>query len=144
MFSEHEKRQIIMEHYLYPYFKTEKISNKSGINSYHHSRSCVDEITLNYAKQQFTYEAKGCAIFISACEIFLETLNQNGIQSLKNLMQAYKKLVLQTEKITNEEKQLLGQLNIYENVKRHFNRIECALMITYVLEKLESPELGLE
>ena len=132
-YSDDQKRQIIMDHYLNPRFKNDQLVIDETKMVYQHSSACVDEIWLDYQNQKFSYQAKGCAIFISACDIFIERLVEIGIEQKEQLAKLFQNLVNQDQILTEQEKVLLGKLNIYENVKRHLNRVECALLITKIM-----------
>ena len=132
-YSDDQKRQIIMDHYLNPRFKNDQLVIDETKMVYQHSSACVDEIWLDYQNQKFSYQAKGCAIFISACDIFIERLVEIGIEQKEQLVKLFQNLVNQDQILTEQEKVLLGKLNIYENVKRHLNRVECALWITKIM-----------
>ena len=56
-----------------------------------------------------------------------------GLEQKQKLVKLFQNLVNQDRILTEEEKVLLGKLNIYENVKRHLNRVECALLITKIM-----------
>ena len=122
-----------MDHYLNPRFKNDQLVIDETKMVYQHSSACVDEIWLDYQNQKFSYQAKGCAIFISACDIFIERLVEIGIEQKEQLVKLFQNLVNQDQILTEQEKVLLGKLNIYENVKRHLNRVECALLITKIM-----------
>ena len=136
-YSDDQKRQIIMDHYLNPRFKNDQLVIDETKIVYQHSSACVDEIWLDYQDQSFTYQAKGCAIFISTCDIFIERLIEIGIEQKDQLIKLFRDLVNQDQELNDQEKNLLAKLNIYENVKRHLNRVECALLITKVMEKIQ-------
>ena len=122
-----------MDHYLNPRFKNDQLVIDETKMAYQHSSACVDEIWLDYQNQKFSYQAKGCAIFISACDIFIERLMEIGLEQKQKLVKLFQNLVNQDRILTEQEKVLLGKLNIYENVKRHLNRVECALLITKIM-----------
>ena len=132
-YSDDQKRQIIMDHYLNPRFKNDQLVVDETKMVYQHSSACVDEIWLDYQNGNFAYQAKGCAIFISACDIFIERLIEIGLDKRAQLVKLFQNLVNQEQILTQEEKVLLGKLNIFENVKRHLNRVECALLITKIM-----------
>ncbi|MGL5617683.1 MAG: hypothetical protein ACRCWU_01355 [Metamycoplasmataceae bacterium] len=103
---------------------------------YHHSDNCVDEITLiDIEGNDYAFQATGCAVFLSSSEIFLEEAAKDNFSNVKELSAAFKKLINQ-ENMDEKEKEIIGKLNIFSNVKKHLNRVECALMITKVFEKI--------
>lgn len=137
LYNDKEKREMIMDYYLNPKYKKNEIRNLDT-SIYQHSSSCVDEIKLNYEKENnfIEYKAKGCAVFLSACEIFIERFLEVGIENKDKLINNFINLV-EKNKITEKEKEFLGKLIIYENVKKHLNRLECALLITKVFDKIK-------
>ena len=137
LYSDDQKRQIIMDHYLNPRFKNDQLVIDETRMVYQHSSACVDEIWLDYQDQKFAYQAKGCAVFISASDIFIERLIEIGLDQKDELIQLFRNLVNQDQELNEAQKTLLAKLNIYENVKRHLNRVECALLITKVMEKIK-------
>lgn len=132
-YSNEEKRKIIMDYYLNPKFKKSSIIETEK-TLYIHSSSCVDEIKININSKMndIEYWAQGCAIFLSSVEIFIERLKEIGWDKKEILINNFRDLVNQTnDKI---DYKLLDKLIIYSNVKKHLNRVECALLITKLLE----------
>lgn len=134
-YSDAEKRKIIMDNYLNPKWKKPQII-ETDKTLYIHSSSCVDEIKINISedKQKIEYSAQGCAIFLASVEIFIARLNQIGWDKKKTLIENFKDLVNQY-KLKEIDKELLGELNVFANVKKHLNRIECALLITKLFDQ---------
>lgn len=110
---------------------------KNAKTYYHHSTNCVDEITLIRPKKEndYYYTAIGCAIFLASTEVFLEIAAINEFNNMDALVTNFKKLINQ-EELSESELISLGKLKIFSNVKKHLNRVECALMITKVIEKI--------
>lgn len=137
-YNENDKRKIIMDYYLNPRNKVEKFSNSNYKNVYIHSSSCVDEIKLyfNKDKTDFKFEAQGCAIFLSSCEIFIEIIKTIGFDKKDILINNYRNLV-NKKQINEDERLMLDKLNIFENVSRHLNRKECALLICSIFELIK-------
>ncbi len=137
-YSSDEKRAIIMDYYLNPRRKEKEDLNLDAMETYYyHSSNCVDEITLikTIDKNDYSFKAVGCAIFLSSSEIFLEEAAKQEFKNVEALSLAFQKLINQTE-MTDEELELVGKLSIYSNVKKHLNRVECALMVTKVFDKV--------
>lgn len=137
LYSDSEKRKIIMDYYLNRRNRLDDFQNKQYKNVYIHSTQCVDEIYLYYndKKNDFKFVGQGCAIFLSSTEIFIERIKELGFENLKKLSDAFNKLV-EKEKLNNNEIEMLEKLNIFENVSKHLNRKECALLITKAFEKI--------
>lgn len=136
-YNEDEKRKIIMDYYMNKRNRVDKFENQNYQFKYLHSSSCVDEITLFYNgnKNDFKMVSQGCAVFLSASEIFIERLLELGWDKKDILIDSFFKLVEKKE-ISNEERKILGKLNIYENVSKHLNRKECALMIANIIKSI--------
>ena len=139
MYSEDEKRKIIMDYYLNKRNRVDEFNNKNYHEIYKHSTSCVDELTLYYndEKNDFKIKAKGCAIFLSSSEIFIERIKELGFSKKDILSNSFQKLVDKREILDDNEKEILGKLMIYENVAKHLNRKECALLIKQVFENIK-------
>lgn len=139
-YNQNERREMIMDYYMNPKRKKPIDFDIKNTNTfYHHSTNCVDEITLIKPKKEndYYYTAIGCAIFLASTEIFLETAALNKFSNMDILANNFKKLINQ-EDISESELISLGKLKIFFNVKKHLNRVECALMITKVIEKIQS------
>ncbi len=135
LYSEDEKREMIMDYYLNPRIRVDKFDDPNYEKYYLHSSSCVDEINLyiNKKNNDIKVVAQGCAIFLSSVEIFIEKLSEIGFGNKNKLIDAYTRLV-EKKSVSEDEKKLLGKLNIYENVSKHLNRKECALMIAKLIK----------
>ena len=118
--------------------KSSDFNTKGFKTYYHHSESCVDEITLiklEDEKVDFVYMATGCAVFLASTDIFLEEASKDNFKNIKTLSLNFKNLINQN-KMTDDEFSSLEKLSVFSNVKKHLNRVECALMITKVFEKI--------
>jgi nitrogen fixation NifU-like protein len=139
-YNSDQKREIIMDYYLNPRRK-QKPDSKLNLDDmetyYYHSNNCVDEITLIKLtdKNDYSYNAVGCAIFLSSTEIFLEEAAKKEFKSVQDLSTAFQKLINQND-MSDSEITLVGKLSIFSNVKKHLNRVECALMVTKVFAKV--------
>lgn len=134
--DEKNKREIIMKHYSFPINKKEELP-KEWIKTYKHSQNCVDEIEValkieNNLVLDANFKAKGCAVFLSSSDIFLEQIKNKNITEVKTIIQEYKNLIEQKE--ANEI--ILGPLVIFHNVKVHLNRLECARLIAETIEEV--------
>lgn len=139
-YNENEKRKIIMDYYMNKRNRVDHFENDEYKKVYFHSPSCADEINLYFKSDfsDFKMVLKGCAIFSSSCEIFVELIQKKGIENKNKLIDLFRKLVDKKEQITNQDKEFLEKLNIYENVSKHLNRKECALSITQVFEEINN------
>ncbi|WP_330463275.1 iron-sulfur cluster assembly scaffold protein [Metamycoplasma gateae] len=133
-FSNVEKQQIIFNAYSNPKFK---LDNKTGVGINEHSQVCVDEIELNLKFEndllvEAKYFANGCAIFISSIELVINELLNKSKEDIKQILENYFKLINKEE---IEESVDLGNLYVFENVKIHLNRLECASIVYRAFKK---------
>ncbi|VEU59310.1 iron-sulfur cluster assembly scaffold protein [Mesomycoplasma neurolyticum] len=134
-FSKDDKRQIIMDYYLNPRFKKENIDKTNS--HYLHSNNCVDEIWINLKIEDnilknAEFEAIGCAVFLSSTDIFLEIAKNKTIDEIKLIVENYDNLI--HKKSENIKKNILEKLLVFEDVKTHLNRLECANMISKIVK----------
>ncbi|MGL5591836.1 MAG: iron-sulfur cluster assembly scaffold protein [Metamycoplasmataceae bacterium] len=136
-YNNDQKREMVMDYYLNPRRrKPDDFPLENLKTYYHHSNNCVDEITLIQLKENdYVFQGSGCAVFLASSEIFLEETAKNNFKNIKELSLAFEKLINHKD-MSDLEKQIVGKLNIFSNVKKHLNRVECALMITKVFEKI--------
>ena len=127
-----------MDYYTNPRARIEKNDNSKYHSKYFHSSTCVDEITLYYDddKKDLKFVAQGCAIFLSSSEIFIERIKEIGFENKNQLIETYEKLINFPENITNDEKEFLEKLIIFQNVNKHLNRKECALIISNIFKQI--------
>ena len=137
-YNDSQKREIIMDYYMKPRRKVApNFLLENHKTYYHHSKNCVDEITLIKLndKNDYSYKAIGCAVFLASTDIFLEEAEKKEFKDIKALSNSFEKLINQDD-MNESELKSIGKLSIFSNVKKHLNRVECALMITKVLEKI--------
>ncbi|KUH47377.1 iron-sulfur cluster assembly scaffold protein [Mycoplasmopsis meleagridis] len=141
LFNPDKKREIIMQHYLNPSFKK---SNLLNIKIEKFGQSCSDHLLFNYEikEEKITnlyYNGQGCAFFLASSDILCSYLNNKSIPEAISFLKTYQKLIREESKLTKEEEKMLDQLMVFDNVKAHYNRVNCCLMLAdSLLEKLEN------
>nr|WP_027120769.1 iron-sulfur cluster assembly scaffold protein [Mycoplasmopsis lipofaciens] len=134
-----EKRKIIMDHYLKPVNKKENINfqfEEFGI-------SCSDHLEYKYKIEnnkivEIIFNGQGCAFFIAATDILCSLIKNKTIDEAIELINCYE-LFINGKELKNEELKKMGELQIFDNVKQHYNRLNCALMLANSLrEKLKN------
>ena len=82
------------------------------------------------------FDGEACAISTSASSILIKSLIGKSVDEVINILNNYKKMV-------NEEefnKDVLGELNVYDEIYKQPNRRNCALLpikaVENMLEKL--------
>ncbi|ENY69308.1 Aminotransferase protein U (nitrogen fixation protein NifU) [Metamycoplasma auris 15026] len=134
-YSNQEKQRIIFDNYANPKYK---LDNKKNCGIFEHSSVCVDEIELHLTFKDdilidANYYALGCAIFLSSIEIMIKQLLNKNKQEINVILDNYFKMINKTE---FDAKNIdLGDLCVFENVKVHLNRLECASIIYRAFKK---------
>ena len=89
-----------MDYYMNPRRKVgPDFQMESNESYYHHSKNCVDEITLIKLrdKNDYRYKAVGCAVFLSSTDIFLEEAEKKEFKDMANLSNSFVKLINQID-----------------------------------------------
>ena len=135
------RRDIILSHYQNPTNKG-LIENDEYIHHSKSSSSCIDSIELMVKVndgiiEDIRFDGEACAICTSATSIMIESLIGKTIEEAKNIIDNYNKMI-------NEEaydKQLLGELNVYDEIYKQPNRKNCALLpidtMNYILKEVK-------
>ncbi len=100
------------------------------------SDRCADKMKL-YLKWEHNViidakvELSGCAIFAASTDIFIDYIKNKNKKDVIYLAKDFENLINQSIK----QKEELGLLNIFDNVKTHLNRLGCANMIIKAIKK---------
>ncbi|VEU79450.1 Aminotransferase U-like protein [Metamycoplasma cloacale] len=127
-----------MDAYVNPKYKKESIELTDS-TIVEHSNVCVDDIKLNLFFDNdilvnAEYQAMGCAIFLSSCDLMIaEIMNKSKLEIIK-LINNYFSLI-NGENVSQDDKEKLNLLNVFENVKIHYNRLECASIIYRAIKR---------
>ncbi|MGV2393801.1 UNVERIFIED_CONTAM: iron-sulfur cluster assembly scaffold protein [Campylobacter lari] len=128
-YSNFEKRDIIMNHYLHPDNKRDIIENK--IIKY--GESCADYLEFSYKIKDnkitdLFFNGSGCSFFIASTDILCSMLNNKDVDELYSFLQMYQNLI-EGKQLNEQDLNNLGELAIFDNVHKHYNRLNCSLML---------------
>ncbi|MBU4691322.1 Fe-S cluster assembly sulfur transfer protein SufU [Mycoplasma zalophi] len=134
-YSNLEKREIIYSHYEKPNNFSEYKDAKSILD--HSNTGCADNLVLNVEVENnilknATFNGIGCSIFMAASDIMIDILKNKTINEIKLIINEYENMIFNS-KINNPD--ILGDLIIFENVRVHMNRVECATIISRSFKK---------
>lgn len=133
------RRDIILSHYQNPVNKG--LTKEEGY--LHHSKSsssCIDSIELmvkvnNDIIEDIKFDGEACAICTSATSIMISKLLGKTISEAQNIIINYNKMINEEE----YDKELLGELNVYDEMYKQPSRKNCALLpidtIDYIIRK---------
>ena len=126
--DENLKREIILDNYQNPENK-ELIDDDSYLKVNQASESCIDNLDFMIKIENNTivdvrYDGEACAISTSASSIMSRALIGKSVDEAKKILINYKNMIEDKE----YDKELLGELNVYDNINKQPNRIKCALV----------------
>lgn len=121
------------------HFKKLEVCDYSSLG---HNPSCGDKINVevkidNNIITDIAFSGSGCAISKASSSIMADTLIGKTKEEALNIIKIFEKMVTR-ENITEEEKQLLKEAAIFENVKNMPSRVKCALLSYKTLEEILS------
>ncbi len=135
LYNPMEKRKIIMERYYHPKFKG-TIKNIEPIKRF--STQCVDKLDLYLRWEKdilkdAKHDSVGCAVFLSSTDLFLEKIIGKTKQEICDITKHYDLMI---NKMGVYDKDMLGKLVIFDNVKTHLNRLLCANMVSELIKSI--------
>lgn len=130
------KREIILDGYQNPYHKQD-INDKTFIKINTNNESCIDNLDIYFKIEQniikdVYFNGEACAISTSATSIMLKKLVGKTIEEAKKLLENYKNMINEQPYNSN----LLGELNVYDEIYLQPNRKNCALLPGKAIERL--------
>ena len=134
--NEELKREIIIDNYQNPMNK-ELIEDDSYLKVNQASESCIDNLDFmmkiedNIVKD-IRFDGEACAISTSATSIMIRLLIGKSIDEVINILTNYKNMIEEKD----YDKELLKDLNIYDNISKQPNRIKCALLPMVAINKM--------
>lgn len=134
--DENLKREIIFDNYKEPFHKG-LIDDDGFIKVNTSSESCIDDLDFmlkydNGVISDIRFDGEACAISTSAASILIRKLIGKNVSEARELITQYKNMI--DEKAYDED--LLGELNVYDEIYKQPNRKSCALLPEKAIEKL--------
>ncbi|MBQ9181256.1 MAG: SUF system NifU family Fe-S cluster assembly protein [Bacilli bacterium] len=130
------KREIILDHYKNPINKG-LINDESYLKVNMNNESCIDEIDLmvkveNNKIVDIKFDGEACAISTSATSIMIETLIGKTVDEVEKIYNEYTKMLDNKE----YDAQILENAIVYDDISKQPNRIKCALLPWWGIEKI--------
>ena len=134
--DENLKREIILDNYQNPENK-ELIDDDSYLKVNQASESCIDNLDFMMKIENNTivdvrYDGEACAISTSASSIMSRALIGKSVDEAKRILINYKNMIEDKE----YDEELLGELNVYDNINKQPNRIKCALLPEVAIDRM--------
>ncbi len=130
------RREIIMDNYQNP-LNRGLIEDETYFKENTRSDSCIDNIDMmlkieNGVIKDIHFDGEACAICTSATSILIRKFIGKDTQYVKNVLENYKRMLNEEE----YDKDLLGELLVYEDLYLQPNRKNCALLPSKAVEKI--------
>lgn len=130
------RREIILDNYQNPMHRG-LVDDDNYLKANYNSDSCIDNLDLmmkidDGIIKDIVFDGEACAISTSATSIFIRSLIGKSVDDAR-------KIILNYQKMLNEEeydKDLLGELVVYDEISRQPNRLNCALLPSVVITKM--------
>lgn len=122
------KREIILDNYQNP-INRGLIKDDSYILKNTNNDSCIDNIDMmmkivNDKVVDIVFDGEACAICTSATSILIKELIGKKVSEVEEIIRNYQNMINEEE----YNKDLLGELNVYEDIYMQPNRKTCALL----------------
>ena len=130
------KREIILDNYQNPVNRG-LIDDKTYILKNTNSDSCIDNIDLmlkivDNKIVDARFDGEACAICTSAVSIMIKKIIGKTINEAEEIITNYQNMINEKE----YDKDLLGELNVYDDIYLQPNRKKCALLPSDAVEKI--------
>ena len=130
------RREIILDNYNNPYNKKlPEGTDYIKVNT--NNESCIDNLDIyfkieNGLIKDIYFEGEACAISTSATSILNKMLIGKNKQEIINILKNYQAMINEE----NYDKDILKELNVYDEIYLQPNRKTCALLPTKAVEKI--------
>ena len=130
------KREIILDNYQNPMNKGLK-EDDSYIFENTNNESCIDNIDImmkveNNIIKDILFDGEACEICTSATSIIIKSLIGKTLEEAESIIVNYQNMINEQE----YDKELLGELNVYDDIYMQPNRKKCALLPSNAVEKI--------
>ena len=130
------KREIIIDNYQNPLNK-ELIDDNSYLSVNQASESCIDNLDFmmkieDGVVKDIRFDGEACAISTSATSIMIRKLIGKSVAEVRDILTNYQNMIMAKE----YDKELLGELLVYDNISKQPNRIKCALLPMEAINKM--------
>ncbi len=135
------RREIILDNYQDP-MNRGLIDDNSYIKVNTNSESCIDNLDFMMKVEDgkvvdIRFDGEACAISTSATSIMIRKLIGKKVDEVRKILNNYQRMINEEE----YDEELLGELNVYDEICKQPNRKNCALLPSVAVDKMLG-ELG--
>lgn len=130
------RREIILENYQDP-MNRGLINDDSYLKVNTSSDSCIDNLDFMMKVEDgivkdIRFDGEACAISTSATSIMIRSLIGKSVDEVKTIISNYQKMIQEED----YDKDILGELNVYDEICKQPNRKNCALLPSVAVIKM--------
>ena len=130
------KREIIFDNYKDPANRG-LVDDNSYLKANTHSESCIDNLDFmmkieDGIVKDIRFDGEACAISTSLSSIMIKSFIGKSVEEVKKILKNYVDMINEKEYDSN----LLGELNVYDEISKQPNRKNCALLPMQAVEKM--------
>ena len=130
------RREIILDNYNNPNNRG-LIEDDSYLKVNTNSESCIDNLDFMMKVEDgkvvdIRFDGEACAISTSATSIMINSLIGKSIEEVKKILINYRNMINEEE----YDSELLGELNVYDQICKQPNRKNCALLPSVAINKM--------
>ena len=134
--DENFRREIILDNYNDP-MNRGLIEDNSYLKVNTNSESCIDNLDFMMKVEDgiikdIRFDGEACAISTSATSIMIRSLIGKKVDEVKKILTNYKNMINEEE----YDSELLGELNVYDQICKQPNRKNCALLPSVAIDKM--------
>ncbi len=130
------RREILLENYEHPAGHG-LIEDSSYIKVNTNNESCIDNLDIMYKIENgrikdIRFDGEACAISTSATSLMIQSLIGKNKEEVQTILENYEAMLEEKE----YDKEVLGELNAYDEIYKQPNRKKCALLPFESLKKI--------
>ena len=130
------RREIILDNYQDPMNKG-LIEDDSYLKTNTNSESCIDNLDFmmkieDGIVKDIRFDGEACAISTSASSIMIRRLIGKSVEEVKIILENYINMINEKD----YDKDIIGELEVYDEISKQPNRKNCALLPTVAIEKM--------
>lgn len=130
------RREIMLDNYEHPTNKG-LVNDNSYIKINTNNESCIDNLDIMYKIEDgrlvdICFDGEACAISTSATSIMIKSLIGKTKEEILSILENYENMINEKEYDEN----ILGELNVYNEIYKQPNRKKCALLPFESLKKI--------